>query len=586
MFATHRKPFRKPLHNMSPNAEKKTKHTPSAPEKETNGKPFTIPFPSWILAGVVLLLYAGSLNFGFTELDDSIFIRERAAYNAETGNLVKAFQQGVFHETNDTYFRPLLLDSFIINAMFSETEIKGYHAMNLLFHLVAVLLLFQLFRQLKIAPSTAFLLTLLYAVHPVLSQAVVWIPGRNDTMLAVFSLSFMLMALRYSHTRRWPFALAQFILLLAALFTKESAVAIPVAFFALLICMTDVDWKGKTNIILYGSWLLAGVCWLAVRSMATVKNDPLQWGSLLANLPRRSLLSVQYLGKIFLPFNLSVFPMQNQTSYLFGAIAIVALAALLYFSTEKNMRVVIGGLAWFFILLLPVFLLPASLNEQDFEHRLYLPIVGILLVLPETMVFKNGNMRRNAYLVLGVCVVFAVLNLFHQDKFKDPVTFWSAAVETTPESGYATMMLAARIGEKDKERAHNLMQRAYRLNPKEKYINYYLGKEYLEQNQVDSAEHYLLQELTISKYYDTYFLLSRLYFLRKDLPKSISYLEQYMAIDPALPQAINNYLLMLADAGQFDKAKAFIAKKRKEGISVNSELINMINSRAAAALPQ
>jgi tetratricopeptide (TPR) repeat protein len=129
------------------------------------------------------------------------------------------------------------------------------------------------------------------------------------------------------------------------------------------------------------------------------------------------------------------------------------------------------------------------------------------------------------------------------------------------------------------------MRNAYRLNPKEKYVNYYIGKNFLNDNQVDSAERYLLAELKTSEYYDSYFLLSRVYFLKKDMSQSISYLEQYMEKDPRLPQAINNYLLMLADTGQFEKARQFIAKKQAAGISVNSELIDMIKTKSALAQP-
>ena len=89
----------------------------------------------------------------------------------------------------------------MINNALSETDVKGYHAMNLLFHLLSVLLLFVLFKKVGLDKLKSFLLTLLFAVHPVLSQAVVWIPGRNDTILAMFAFGFVICALDYIRTQ-------------------------------------------------------------------------------------------------------------------------------------------------------------------------------------------------------------------------------------------------------------------------------------------------------------------------------------------------------------------------------------------------
>ena len=146
-------------------------------------KKFSIPFPYVLLSIVVFILYFGSINFGYTDLDDTIFIKEQAPYNEELSNVGHSFFRGVFSEDRDTYYRPMLLNSFVINHQFSETNIKGYHGMNLLLHLIAVLLLFAVFIRLKLNDTIAFILTLIFAVHPVLSQAVAWIPGRNDTLV-------------------------------------------------------------------------------------------------------------------------------------------------------------------------------------------------------------------------------------------------------------------------------------------------------------------------------------------------------------------------------------------------------------------
>ena len=118
------------------------KETTSSSNLNTESKGhLAISYPLVILAAIVAFLYMGSLNFGYTDLDDTIFIKETQAYNEQFSNLLHSFHRGVFSESNDTYYRPLLLDSYVINNALSETDVKGYHAMNLLFHLLSVLLL-------------------------------------------------------------------------------------------------------------------------------------------------------------------------------------------------------------------------------------------------------------------------------------------------------------------------------------------------------------------------------------------------------------------------------------------------------------
>ncbi|HNY03915.1 MAG TPA: hypothetical protein PKG48_15070, partial [Bacteroidales bacterium] len=143
-------------------------------------------FAIGLLIAFTFIVYARSLFLGYTRLDDSIFIVENAKYNADAGNLVVSFQRGLFNPTKDAYYRPLFLVDFILESRLFGVKPAGYHFTNLLFHLLSVTLLFLFLRRLKIPPEDSFLLSLLFAVHPVLTQAVAWIPGRNDLLLMIF----------------------------------------------------------------------------------------------------------------------------------------------------------------------------------------------------------------------------------------------------------------------------------------------------------------------------------------------------------------------------------------------------------------
>lgn len=539
-------------------------------------KTFRIPYPFLWLALAVIILYAGSTAFGFTELDDSIFIRDLHTYNESISNLITSFHRGVFDPVNDTYYRPLFLDSILLNYQVSEQAPAGYHLVNILFHLISVLLLYKLFCKLEIKQWIAFSLALLFAVHPVLAQAVAWIPGRNDTMLAMFLLSFWICSLEYAGTGKIKWLLLSLLWLIAAFFTKETAVfGAPVA-FVLLVFWQKRKWLDKQMLIQYACWIAAFVLWFVVRSMATIKSSNVNAGQMAHDFASRLPLIVQYLGKIFLPFNLSVFPILEDTVYYWGIAALLILIAIIWLAKGKDTWKILAGCCMFFFLLLPVLIVPASLNEQTFEHRLYLPLIGILLVLPQTIIIKNNLPERKIfYGFMAVTALFCVLNYQQQQYFSDPLSFWSQAAKTSPHSAYATMMLGART--ENKAEANALFRKAYALNPKEKYLNYYYGVMLQNEDSVLASEPYFLTEKKISDYYQCDFYLSRIALEKKDLPAGIQYMERYLTRDPENPQGNNNLLLLYIDTHQKEKALAQAKKMQEIGLTVPPELFQRIN---------
>ena len=219
---------------------KKTISTKSVNPSAIPRKNFFLRHSILLLTLAVIIVYFPSLRLGYTELDDSIFIKEQKAYNEDLSNLITSFKRGVFNPTKDVYYRPLLLDSFILNYHLSHENILGWHVVNVLLHLFSVILLLLLLKKIGINELSSFLLSLLFAVHPVLSQAVAWIPGRNDTMLAIFVFSYLLTALKYSETKKFSLLSLQCLLLLASLFTKETAVfAAPAAWMMQSIGVED-----------------------------------------------------------------------------------------------------------------------------------------------------------------------------------------------------------------------------------------------------------------------------------------------------------------------------------------------------------
>ena len=543
-----------------------------------NLAPVAIKYPFLWLSIIALIIYIPTLNFGFTELDDSIFIREFHEYNENLANLFTSFHRGLFDATKDPYFRPLFLDSIILNYQFAKQEIFGYHVINVMLHISCVVLAYNLFVKLRIRRLHSFLLALAFAVHPVLTQTVAWIPGRNDTLLALFTFAFFNFAIDYSDMGKLKDILLSVLFLLMAFFTKETAVFIPFVTFIMLVFIIGNDWRSRSNIILYSSWVACFLIWFIVRSQASNINatSGTDIGNMVSSFIHRLPLIPQYIGKIILPVNLSNFPMQEQTSNLYGYIAIALIAASLYFSKEVNWKKVICGAIIFFIFLIPALLIPNNLNEQTFEHRLYLPIIGMLIVLSETTIFKRV-IDSNTLLFSGIlCALLAIGNFVHQRCFKDPYSFWTTAVATSPNSAYANMMLGAR--EDNLEKSYHLFRKAYSIDSTQKYLNFYYGKMLQMQDSVLQSEKYLLAEKQRTDFVECDFYLARVAMTKNDTTGTINYLKNYLTRMPASEPANNNLLLTYINRRQFPEAKSHATHMQQIGLKVPDQ-IQMILSK-------
>lgn len=552
------------------------KPLPHAAAKAVPGQ-FTIAKPILWLALAAILVYIVSLSFGYTDLDDSIFIRDFRAYNEDLHNLVVSFQRGLFDAVKDPYYRPLFSDSMILNYQLSGLDIMSYHVVNIMLHVITVVLLYVLLLKLNIKALAAFILTLVFAVHPVLSQAVAWIPGRNDTLLAVFVLSSIIFTINYANNGKFVNLALSAIFLLLAFFTKETAVFAPPVAFILLVFVLGKKWQDKHNLLLYAEWIGCYLIWFVARAMATTSSSGIASKEGINEMLRRLPVVIQYLGKIFFPFNLSVFPTQEDTVYYYGIAAAVFLVLVIVLNKQRNMKIVLGSLAVFLLFLMPALLVPDKLNRQTFEHRLYLPMLGILLLLPQTILFNNKLKDKQLLsLALAICGIFAAINIYHQQSFANPKVFWVQATETSPNSAYANMMLAARLDKDETARSEELFRKAYRLNPREKYLNFYIGDMLQKKDSVAASEKYLLAEKNNSDYYQCDFLLARVAMEKKDYNGAINYLETYLKRDSRNTMAHNNLLLLYIQTQQLDKAKAHIKQMQQMGLQVPTGLMRQL----------
>lgn len=536
-----------------------------------------VDYAFWILIAATVICYLPILQLNLVMLDDTIFINDKHQFMKELSNIPAAFTQGVFSE-KDIYYRPLLIVYFIlIHPFTSPNSITAFHFASLLLHVLNVTLVFRLLMKLISDKQKSFWLALFFAIHPSLTMAVAWIPGANDLLLTTFALLYFISLIKLTEEFSLQQLLLNFLFLMCALLTKETAAFLPIGAMILLIYQNKLSSFKKNIPLFFGVQAIAWIAWFFARkNVLTPDAATLINSDMLSLMMFRLTGMLQYFGKCFLPFNLNVFPTIEATSNIWGTLAVVVAGIFLWLNKERNHKKILLSLSWFVLFLLPIFFVPKNISDQLFEHRLYLPMIGILLLLNETFLFHQHAMKNaKAIIAAGMVVIFAGLIFSYTKTFADPIVFWKNAVESSPQSAYANKLYGIQIIQmKTEDDPLPYFKEAYRLDSTERYTNFFLAKlQYINQNKWSEAKPLLEKEITINpKYMDAYANLAQCCVEMKDYACAEKNLLKFLELNPKEQMISNNLLLIYKEQKKFAEGKKFADKMKAEGMDVNEEV--------------
>ena len=295
----------------------------------------------------------------------------------------------------------------------------------------------------KFSQMLSALAAIMFCVHPLNTSAVAWIPGRNDTLLTLFVLNSFIFFLRAHDTKRGLTFAVHILLFFFALLVKESAIVLPFLCIGYIYIAKGEKLQRVFVISLVTAYGIIVTIWFFMRNMVYHNFEVHNAGSSLRvswfnNLPAYFL----YIGKVFIPINLSVFPNFADHSVLLGILTILLFAGLLFVLQPANFRVIIWGILWFFL-----FLAPSLLGEPTFyEHRAYCPLVGILIAVASLPAVRYMDFTHTAQLAgVGVLLlIFSLITFFHENIFRDRESFTSNANATAPSADQSFTCIATK----------------------------------------------------------------------------------------------------------------------------------------------
>lgn len=515
-----------------------------------------------------MLLYGKAVLFKFTFLDDNVLILGRTSFLNNFANIIKSFQEPVFYLSAPmtTYYRPVLNVFFILQYKLFGNTYWGYHFFNILVHTVNILLVYKLFVRLKIDKKVSAISALLFAVHPVLTQAVAWVPGLNDLLLALFFLSSFLYLINYLETSNVKDLFFYLLFFALSIFTKESALPLIFIYFTYYLLSSGKKSIKKPLLIFIPSILVMSL-FFYVRSKAIALDVTSGWlyNSVLNNFIGGFLVN---LGKIFFPFHLSVLPILYKDSYLWGILTLILIGLIVILSKRRVIKSIILGFIIFIVTFLPTLINPAPSEKLViFEHRLYIPLIGIFVIINSTSFFKDIFIKKKLY--IPILILLFAMTFLHLDNFKNQDAFWKNAKATSGEFPQTKLNLALNYYSQG-----NLNEAKQELNDLLGQEDRYASMVYNNLAVISTREgnfDLAIEELKRAIKSDplnskSYLNLGYIYKYKKDIPKAKDYFLYAVYTDQDNVDAMMNLASIYLDEGNTERAQLIYNEVKKHGV--------------------
>jgi tetratricopeptide (TPR) repeat protein len=460
---------------------------------------------------------------------------------------------------------------------------SGYHLTSLVIHVVNAALLYFLARRLLertgIAAGdhgalmlAAAISALVFAVHPLRVESVVWVTERRDVLSLLFYLSSILAYLRASDAGErhrhwyWP-SVALFV---CALLSKATAMTLPAVLFILdmypLRCLPASDgwWSARARRVYVGlmPFAILSVASILVSIVALHPADQLSIGGKIA-VSAYSLTF--YLWKTFVPLRLSPLYEMPQQVHPFAPVFIVSyIVAIVLTGLAWRYRHRWPGLttAWFAFVAISLPMLGIVQNGPQIAADRYTyhaaPVLAVLAGEGFYLALHRGH--GDAVRVLATILVIGLSTLtWKQTKvWRNSETLWAQVLSLDPSSSYAHSAWASVLYQQDRvDEALDESRQAVALAPALPEARNNLGVGLARQGRLAEAIEQYHRAIDIKPAYDEAqnnwgVVLAR----QGDLNAAVEHYSQALAANPLYADAHVNWGNALVRLGTHDEAIA------------------------------
>jgi len=378
----------------------------------------------------ILVCYANALTSEF-QFDD---------YNVIVNN-PRVHSWSSWTEGLTLGIRPLLKFSYTLNWTMG-IGVFGFHLTNLLIHLVNACLVYRLAKefvgqqwQASALRNIPLFVALLFAAHPIHTEAVTYICGRSTSLMTLFYLAglFAYISGRTQQNSIKVYGLTPLFFVIA-LSVKETAVTFPLA-----LLLWEYACGGKWQRALKPQWpnwlvlMLGALIFLSSDSYLTQMERSAQFNSLQGNaatqLSAFAYLMRQWASPLWLNIDPAL-PMQHDFSAsLAPLLFFLALLALMFACWHKRPWISFA-LAWTMLQLIPLHLFLPRIDIAN-DRQMYLAGWPLFLALCIEVRLWAGETGTRTFIALLLPGLVALTVLRNQD-YATEISLWEDTVTKSP----------------------------------------------------------------------------------------------------------------------------------------------------------
>jgi len=569
-----------------------------------------IPFFCYIT--IIIVTYAvfqNSLSNDFVFDDESVIIGNASIQNLSSIPKFFTADEG-FHKVIGRYYRPIVSSTYALDYYIWGLDPYGFHLTNVIIHIISCLLLFKIFRVLfwryKYRNLISLLSTLIFAVHPIHTEAVSWVSGRTDSLVTLFFFGSFLFYLEFTKEQEYHkednslhritkknylYLAISLIFYAAGLLTKEMIVTMPVIIILYDFVYRKKDLKYfKANLINYILFIGVTLIYFVVRYELLKdiperenylyfigKNYDIVIGTMLKTVP-------VYFRLLFAPFPLlyhynGVIPDAKSIIDWSVILSVVFIAFLVFLSVYfyRKDSIISFCILFFFVSLLPVMNIVPTMNLMAERFLYFTSFAFALLICHLAMV---GSSKRDfTMLTLGMVVIISSLSYLtykRNSEWKDNNTLYMSA------SGVEGSVILVNEGNifansKKYDEAEVFYKKAIELRDNNLLAHHNMGLIYLMRGHLDSAKIKFKKGISIDSLApDGYFQLATLYNLQNKKDSAVIMLEKLQTITPNYRES-EKILKSLKEGG--DSAPELIPKGFENDGTRNYQ-IDMLQKRS------
>lgn len=536
----------------------------------------------FLVLGIVGFTFISVIRFSFLNWDDPQYVLNNPLIRSLSFNNLKS----IFTTKTYDVYSPLTILSFAFEYRFFQLNPGVYHFNNLLLHLAVVYCIFILGKQLGLSSWAAGVSALLFGIHPMHVQTVVWVTERKGVLYSFFYLLSVITYIQFLRHEKISLYLWSLLFGVLSLFAKPMALSLPI-----ILCLCD--WWERQNhrwrlFVLKIPYLLFFVplVWItfAVNTDMYAHNIPVEQSMLIAMWS-----GTFYLLKFIWPVALAPvyelpWPVQwDNPAYSIAGITLFIGIAILFVFRKKRWLIWAG---FFYIFNIFYFVRFDLVTKPDIvsDRYMYLASLGICMLVGKFIDrILNLQYKEKWKIYVGIafllCIISAGISKTKRYSYvwQNSNIFWNYVIATTErfEVAYHNRALLF-IEEGDYERALDDLDQAIRIYPR--YANAHFSRAVLAErlgNIQNALDDYLKSRELSPNDQRAYNNRANIFIRQRRFDDALKELNIFLETGAPQAEVLTNRALVYKRTGRIEEALIDL----NEAIRLQPDLIQAYNNR-------